>query len=178
MSTLHFDKQGSFSTAVDLTMVLNESTNNLVPIAQKVGYEFDGWFCTYTSGGHVEEKVVRVYSSDEPMWEAKDRQVIVYEDNTWWEAEYIPQSDTPVVVEDIKVFDSHGRAVKSDIFWSDDYPNGVYKNRKNITVYPVWHAVPFVNEYFDNDNEKCHLYTEIDGVMTRVEVFRGGRDGS
>ena len=138
MSTLHFDKQGSFSNAVDLTMVLNESTNNSVPIAQKVGYEFDGWVSDYTSGG----------------------------------------SDTPIVTRTIKVYDSDGHAVRSDIFWSDDYPNGVYLSREDTTVYPIWSDAPFVKEFFDYSDQKCHLYTMVNGVLTRVEVILEDQDWS
>ena len=202
MSTLHFDKQGSFSNAVDLTMVLNESTNNSVPIAQKVGYEFDGWVSDYTSGGHVDEKVVTVYttdgylkfkSTDETLrmpdgdrvylngssWAIRDDVVVtVYEDGTSWIAEYIPGSDTPIVTRTIKVYDSDGHAVRSDIFWSDDYPNGVYLSREDTTVYPIWSDAPFVKEFFDYSDQKCHLYTMVNGVLTRVEVILEDQDGS
>ena len=178
MSLLHFDKQGSFSTAVDLTMALNESTNNSVPTAQKVGYEFDGWLCDHTSGGHVDEKSVMVYNSDGTSYKATEYTVTVYENNTSWIAEYIPESDTPIVTETIKVYDSDGHAVQSDIFWSADYPNGVYKCGADATVYPIFKEVPFINGYFDDQQQQCHIYAMVDGEIVRVEVIKENRNGS
>lgn len=169
MPTIHFDKRGSFSNVEDLSMVLYDSTNNSVEIAQKVGYTFVGWYYAYETGGHIDETAVTVLNDDGSITKVTE-DVTVYTENGSFIMRYIPESDEPERIDLIKVYDSNGQAVQSDLFWSDDYPNGIYINDKDVTLYPEWAPVPFIKDYYTPSDERCHLYLEIDGILTRVEV--------
>ena len=168
VSFLTFDKRAGYAETQQLSMVQYEPDNNLVPICERVGYRFVGWGVDVTrseGGTHVE------VTEDGLVWVADQYDTTVFEgDGTYW---VIPHGDGEEYTILVNLYDSYGRALKSDDFWSDDYPDGVYLHSDSVEVYAIWEDVNRPKRYFtDEDNEliECHLYKMIDGVLTRIYV--------
>lgn len=153
MPYLSFDTTGGFPFSMPKKyMSLNSSNNNKVQVVEKTGYIFQGWY---------DYMRFTVYSSDKQPWIANEKQLFIYRsDGTVWTPannKYFPNE---------RVFDKEGKAVKSNNFWSLNYPNGVWLHEEDITLVPGW-----------LDNKSKMFCLEIRGQLYECYVEKDRKRG-
>ena len=178
MSTLHIEKDSGFTTATDLTMTKNVSTNNAIPVNSKVGYIFDGWNAEIVIIPDVPAqpaKITTFYKSDgtTETSENDSTTITAYNSNgttrVLENTAYVP--GIPGTKEYRKIFDGDGKAVQATDFWSDDYPNGVWLADDDTSLYPIWEEAEFTKQYVKDDGSaEGHLFALVDGELVRADV--------